>query len=109
MSVDCKSPARTTGGVSASDTVMVRGAFGWRCFPSGVPGPEAKAVLAVSASPQVTKMRIGGFMALCSFRLCRLTLGEPCNALGESILGNQLRPAYPVFGFGGERRVAAPV
>src|SRR6185437_6802561 len=109
MSVDWSKAARTTGGVSASDTVMVRGAFGWRCFPSGAPGPEAKAVVAVSASPQITKMRIGGFMALCSVRLCRLALGEPRDALGESVLGNQLGPAHAVFGFGGERGIAALV
>ncbi len=30
MRVDCRRPARTTGGVCASDTVMERGAFGWR-------------------------------------------------------------------------------
>ena len=28
MSVDCRRPARITGGVSASDTVTVRGALG---------------------------------------------------------------------------------
>jgi hypothetical protein len=55
--------ALAAGGVSVSDTVMVRGAFGWRCFASGVPGPEAEAV-AVKASPQATRMRIGGFMCM---------------------------------------------
>ncbi len=37
------------------------------------------------------------------------SLGKACDALGESILFDKLRPAYPVFGFGGERRVTARV
>src|SRR5258708_11367420 len=56
MSVDWRRPARTTGGASAADTVMVRGALGASgCDWSGA----ANAVAEANASPAVTKMRIG--------------------------------------------------
>ena len=51
----------------------------------------------------------GWFHGLWSFRLRSLTLGKARDALGESVLGNQLRPAHPVFRLGGERGVAAAV
>ena len=38
-----------------------------------------------------------------------LALGKALDALGESVLGDQLRPAHPVLRLGGERRVAAAV
>src|SRR5581483_3411358 len=74
------------------------------------PGPEATAAVAVKASPQVTTTMMGGLISLWSFQwLRRLPLGKARNALGKSILGNELRPAHAVFGFGGERRIAATI
>src|ERR1700741_4435502 len=59
ISVDCKRPARITGGVSASDTATVRGAFGWRGRGSVAARQETEA----SASPAVTAMGMIGFTA----------------------------------------------
>src|SRR5580704_13566194 len=59
ISVDCSRPARITGGVSASDTVTVRGALGWRGWVSA-----AWHWAEASASPAETTMGISGFMAL---------------------------------------------
>src|SRR5260370_13658045 len=36
-----------------------------------------------------------------------LSLGKPCNALGEAVLFDELRPAYPILRLGGESCVAA--
>src|SRR5260370_24424112 len=36
-----------------------------------------------------------------------LSLGKPCNALGEAVLFDELRPAYPILRLGGESSVAA--
>src|SRR3984957_15859088 len=60
MRVDWRSPARTTGGASAADTVLVRGPLGagGRAW-SGA----ANAAAVANASPALTKMRIGGFTA----------------------------------------------
>src|SRR5258707_5296483 len=55
-------------------------------------------------------MGMAGFMALDLSLLDSLhsfSLGKTRDALGESILFDQLRPTYPVFRFRGERRVAA--
>src|SRR5580700_1852629 len=60
MRVDWRSPARTTAGASAADTVMVRGALGVSgCAWSGA----ANAVAVANASPALTKIRIRGFTA----------------------------------------------
>ncbi len=76
MSVDCSRPARTTGGVSASDTVMVRGAFGWRCFASGVPGPEAEAAVAAKRKSTGDEDEDGWFHGLWSFLVTRSRPGR---------------------------------
>src|ERR1700730_1988813 len=60
ISVDCKRPDRITGGVSASDTVTVRGAFGCR----GRGSVAARQETEVSASPAVTAIWMSGFMTL---------------------------------------------
>ena len=41
--------------------------------------------------------------------LDRLSKGEPLDALSEAVGLDEFRPAYPVFWFGGELRVAAAV
>ena len=60
INVDCKRAARTTGGVSVSDTTTVRGALGASCFGAGVDGPAAEATPA-KARPQASKRGRGSF------------------------------------------------
>src|ERR1700742_2249392 len=57
--VDCRRPVRTTGGVSASDTEMVRGALGARCFASE---GDANASEAERARPKTKRTGTDGFM-----------------------------------------------
>src|SRR5271156_4558237 len=59
MSVDCSSPARTTGGASDSDTVTLRGGFAVK----GCVGVEALSETQARARLAATAIGIGGFMA----------------------------------------------
>src|ERR1700722_7439280 len=73
-SVDWRRPARTTGGASAADTVMVRGAFG----VSGWGGSGAASAAEVAnAIPALTTMSMDGFTAW-SFHLGMGYAVSPC-------------------------------
>src|SRR5271163_4279857 len=62
MSVDCSRPARTTGGVSDSDTVTLRGGLAVK----GCVGVAALSETQARAKLAATAIGMGGFMASAS-------------------------------------------
>jgi|GEM_PF-6453134 len=58
MSVDCRSPARISGGVAASETITVRGTLGWSGWASVAAWTDGAAM----ARLKKTAMGIGGRM-----------------------------------------------